>query len=56
MALTRGEIHETNPEWWLVSGGKLYLFGLPVGPERFDSDLAGNIAKAEQNWARIRGN
>lgn len=49
MALTRGEGHEANPEYWLISGGKLYLFGAPDGPERFQRDLAGNIPKANDN-------
>src|SRR6266576_496566 len=26
VALTRGELDEANPEYWLVSDGKLYLF------------------------------
>ncbi len=49
MALTRGEIHEANPEYWLISGGKLYIFGEPVGPDRFRKDLDQNVAKANQN-------
>jgi hypothetical protein len=49
MALTRGEIVEANPEYWLISDGKLYLFGKAVGPDLFRQDLAGNIAKANQN-------
>ena len=31
MALTRGEIVEANPEYWLISEGKLYLFGRRAG-------------------------
>ena len=33
MALTRGEIVEANPENWLISEGKLYIFGKPSGTE-----------------------
>jgi hypothetical protein len=39
MALTRGEFHDANPEYWLISDGKLYIFGLatdravPEGPD-----------------------
>src|ERR1700741_1149939 len=29
VALTRGEVDEANPEYWLISDGKLYLFGKP---------------------------
>ena len=32
MALTRGELDEANPENWLISEGKLYIFGKPIGP------------------------
>ena len=51
MALARGEVVEANPEYWLISDGKLYIFGTPApkGPELFQQDLAANIAKANQN-------
>lgn len=49
VALTRGEVEEANPEYWLVSEGKLYLFGKPIGPALFQQDLAGNLDKANQN-------
>src|SRR5262245_819922 len=53
MALSRGELVEANPEYWLISDGKLYLFGKPAGPKRFQNDLAGNIIKADQNRSLI---
>lgn len=49
MALTRGELHEANPEYWLISEGKLYIFGEPVGPDRFRENVDQNVAKANQN-------
>jgi hypothetical protein len=49
MALTRGEIVEANPEYWLISEGKLYIFGKPAGPQLFAQDLARNVTKANQN-------
>jgi hypothetical protein len=49
MALTRGEIVIADPENWLVSDGKLYVFGKAIGPDLFRQDLAGNISKANQN-------
>lgn len=49
MALARGEVHEANPEYWLVSDGRLYLFGGPSGWERFRQDPGGNIPKANDN-------
>ena len=51
MALSKGELVVADPENWLVSDGKLYVFGkpAPAGPALFQKDLAGNIAKANQN-------
>ncbi|MBM3356787.1 MAG: hypothetical protein FJY54_03570 [Betaproteobacteria bacterium] len=49
MALTRGEVYEANPEYWLISEGKLYMFRKAIGPELFRKNLAGNIAQAERN-------
>src|SRR6478736_9804436 len=48
MALTLGEPDEANPEWWSISDGKLYIFGKAAGPSRFQQDLAGNVAKANE--------
>jgi hypothetical protein len=51
MALSQGELVEADPENWLISEGKLYVFGkaAPAGPALFEKDIAGNIAKANQN-------
>lgn len=46
-ALSRGEVLEANPQYWLVSDGRLYLFGKPVGPQLFQQD-ADNVRKAQQ--------
>jgi YHS domain-containing protein len=53
MALTRGEIEEANPENWLISDGKLFLFGKPIGPARFQETLSENLQKASQNRVLI---
>src|SRR6185503_11034014 len=57
MALAEGELTEANPENWLISDGKLYIFGkpAPMGPALFQQDLAANIAKANKNRALIQG-
>ena len=49
MALALGKIVVANPENWLVSDNKLYVFGSPApkGPELFEKDLAGNISQSE---------
>jgi len=51
MALAKGQVIVANPENWMISEGKLYVFGspAPLGPVLFQKDLAGNIAKANQN-------
>lgn len=51
MALAKGEVVVANPENWLISDGKLYVFGspAPAGPVLFQKDLAGNVMKANQN-------
>jgi hypothetical protein len=54
MALSQGELVVADPQNWLISDGKLYLFGKREGPELFRRNLAGNIAKAHQNSPLIR--
>jgi YHS domain-containing protein len=49
MSLAQREIVEADPENWLISEGKLYLFGKSIGPELFQEDLAANVARANQN-------
>lgn len=53
MALALNKIVVADPEKWLISDGKLYVFGSPApgGAELFKKDLAGNISKANSNRA-----
>jgi len=53
MALSKGEIVEGNPEYWLVIDNNLYIFGKPGGPALFKQNLAENIAKAKRNRALV---
>ena len=55
MALAKGQVVVANPEHWLISDGKLYVFGspAPAGPVLFKNDLAGNITKANQNRSML---
>jgi len=57
MALALGEVDKANPEYWLISDGKLYIFGkpAPMGPALFQQDLTANIAKANKNRALLQG-
>ena len=49
MSLAGGEIVEANPENWLISDGKLYIFGKSIGPDLFQRNLAENVARANRN-------
>jgi hypothetical protein len=54
MSLAKGELVEADPESWLINANKLYIFGKREGPELFRQNLAGNIAKANQNRPLIQ--
>lgn len=49
VALARGEIYEGQPEHWLVSDGKLYLFAKATGVDMFRRHLRENVSKAADN-------
>jgi hypothetical protein len=51
MALSLGQIVIADPNNWLISDGKLYVFGKPApgGAALFQQHLADNIANANQN-------
>jgi hypothetical protein len=53
VALARGEVREANPEYWLISDGKLYLFGKSIGPDAFRKELAGSVERAQRNRALL---
>src|SRR6476469_8645480 len=55
MALALNEIVVANPENWMISDGKLYVFGKPApfGPELFQRNLVSNIVKANQNRSTL---
>jgi hypothetical protein len=54
MSLAKGELVEADPESWLISADKLYVFGKREGPDLFRQDLARNIANANQNRSLIQ--
>ncbi len=49
MALTNGELIEADPKNWLISDGKLYVFGKSIGPALFQKNIDQNVVKANQN-------
>jgi hypothetical protein len=49
IALAEGKIVAANPEYWVISQGRLYLFGKAIGPKLFQQNVAGTLAQAEHN-------
>ena len=45
----QGRDRRADPENWLISDGKLYVFGKQMDPTSSGKDLAGNVAKANEN-------
>jgi hypothetical protein len=52
VALSRGERQPVNPEYWLISDGKLYLFGKSVGPALVAKDPS-ILERANRNRALL---
>jgi hypothetical protein len=53
VALSRGERQPVNPEYWLISDGKLYLFGKSAGPALVAKDPS-ILERANRNRALLR--
>ena len=49
MSLAKGEVVEADPENWLISEGKLYIFGNARDRSCFGRTSPGIIAQANQN-------
>jgi hypothetical protein len=47
VAMARGEVVAANPEYWLISDGKLYLFGKSTGAETFRRTLTNQSQRSE---------
>jgi hypothetical protein len=53
VALARGEVREANPEFWLISDGRLYLFGKSHGPDLFRKEQD-TLTRANRNRGLLR--
>lgn len=49
ISLARGEVVDANPEYWVISDGKLYMFGKAMGPELFRQNTAEIVVKSNGN-------
>ena len=48
VSLAHGEVHVSNPEYWLIVDEKLYLFGKAIGPELFRKDYKVMLEQANR--------
>jgi hypothetical protein len=53
-AMSRGELIQADPRNWLISRGKLYMFGQTTGPGLFQEGHPEKIDKANRNYTSIR--
>jgi hypothetical protein len=53
VALARGEVKAANPEYWLISDGRLYLFGKSEGPLLFRNALPASLENAREGLKRV---
>lgn len=49
-----GKKFDGNPAYWTISGDRLYLNLDADIAKKFQADVAGSIAKADQQWQKIQ--
>lgn len=54
MGMSKGHKVEANPENWLISDGRLFVFYSASGPTRFKSDAKAMAAAADNNWLLLK--
>ena len=54
-AVAQGGIASAEPTLWKIVDGKLYLNYDAAVQKKWESDIAGNIHKADQNWPTVLG-
>lgn len=52
--LAKGKKVEANPENWLISEGRLFVFYAAGGPAAFAADPHGMASAAERNWEQLK--
>jgi YHS domain-containing protein len=55
-AVSEGYLASIDPEAWRIVDGKLYLNYSPGVQRQWAQDIAGNIAKGDQNWDGVLNN
>src|SRR5262249_15953896 len=54
MAMSKGMKVEADPENWLISNGRLFVFRSSDAVARFQADTQGTAAAADKNWDRLK--
>jgi YHS domain-containing protein len=54
MGMSKGVKVEANPENWLISDGRLFVFYPADGPARFQSDREAIAAAADGKWRLLK--
>jgi hypothetical protein len=54
VGLSLGMKLEADPQSWVISNGRLYVFAAMEGPSRFAGNSDAIIAKADANWAALK--
>ncbi|NEP15496.1 MAG: YHS domain-containing protein [Leptolyngbya sp. SIO4C1] len=55
-AVSQGSVAPIDPTAWRIVDDRLYLNVSPSIQERWEKDIPGNIAKADQNWPGVLNN
>jgi YHS domain-containing protein len=54
MNMANGIRREADPQIWIISDGRLYVFAGQAGSDRFRLDIEANAQRAGSNWERLR--
>jgi YHS domain-containing protein len=52
--LSRGRKVEADPEAWAITKGKLYVFSMKIGMQKFEKESVVIAEKAKENWPKLR--
>jgi hypothetical protein len=54
MGMSKGVKVEANPENWMISDGRLFVFYASDGPSRFEADAKTLTVSADNNWRILK--
>jgi len=54
MNMSNGVRRESDPNFWVISNGNLYVFASTVGMQRFGQDPDSLASKATSNWKLLK--